>query len=502
MTRLPLRESPEIQGDILAGFRKDHVTILFLKFEDVHQARIWLGHLLPKIATTRQVAAFNAAYSRARRVSGGDDPKGLKAVWHGLSLTYPGMKLLAGKDPLPSTARGAGSKTMVAFKEGAARRGPGIGDKGASAPDNWLFGNSTGRDIHAVLTVAADSPTALVNAVSEQRNAAARARAVIVFEQVGVDLPGTRSGHEHFGFKDGVSHPGIRGFDEADNNDHVVGKPGTRVIPAGEIVIGYERSNRKGKDELPHWATDGSFHVVRRLAQDVPGWWAQLKLQLKALKDAKAAPENATEEWLAARMVGRWRSGTPVARCPHADEPFEAGDYADNDISYSKDLDGTTTPVFSHLRKTNPRDGLRAEAGKKPLKEEEHVDNRRLMRRGIPYGPPFDPAAGDGCGPDTPRGLVFASYQADLVEQFEFVQQSWINNAHFPPDSPEQDQPGADPMVGPTTKVFFKSESGNGGAPKTTKLSFGQFVRTEGSVYAFAPSLSTLRDLAQGDLAT
>lgn len=67
MTDLRLRESDEIQGDILAGFKKDHVTLLFLKFEDAPKARAWLKALTPKIATTRQVATFNAAFSAARR---------------------------------------------------------------------------------------------------------------------------------------------------------------------------------------------------------------------------------------------------------------------------------------------------------------------------------------------------------------------------------------------------------------------------------------------------
>ena len=33
----------------------------------------------------------------------------------------------------------------------------------------------------------------------------------VLFTQRGDNLPGNLQGHEHFGFKDGISQPGIRG---------------------------------------------------------------------------------------------------------------------------------------------------------------------------------------------------------------------------------------------------------------------------------------------------
>lgn len=102
---LPLRRSKEIQGDIIAGAKKDHVQLLFLKFDDDVQARTWLRRLRPRIATTRQVATFNEAFSAARKHSGGDDPKALNAVWRVVSFTFPGLKLLAGRDPFPDAPR-------------------------------------------------------------------------------------------------------------------------------------------------------------------------------------------------------------------------------------------------------------------------------------------------------------------------------------------------------------------------------------------------------------
>ncbi|GAA2157052.1 hypothetical protein GCM10009760_58740 [Kitasatospora kazusensis] len=495
-TDLPLRESDEIQGDVLAGFKKDQMVLLFLKFEDGVKARGWLQRLTPRIATTRQVATFNKAFSEARQRSGGD-PTGLKATWLGISLTYQGLATLTGKPPYPPAAA---DTAMGAFQQGPVARAAILGDVDGSpsSPSKWIFGNNKSEEfIHAVLTVAADTAEDLQAAVIEQREAAAQFKVSVVFQQNGSTLPGTRRGKEHFGFKDGVSEPGVRGFDEPDplRPEWVKGHPGTRLIPAGEFVCGHpqvDRSDMGGPTELPAWTFNGSFQVVRRLAQDVPGFWAQVARQLEVLKKSKAVDDDATVEWLAARLVGRWRSGTPVAKCPNADTPFNTVASNDNDISFGNDLEGRITPLFSHLRKTNPRDGLQEKPGDKPFPEDPVMDRRRIMRRGSPYGHAFDPAAEGPGGPDSPRGLLFVSYQTDLVTQFEFIQQSWIDNSKFPPN--RKNPPGPDAMVGIAGTVNWNQDG------DAVPLSFQQFVKTEGTVYAFAPSISTLRALGEGRL--
>ena len=502
----PLRENAEIQGDILAGFRKDQMTLLFLQFEDPARARAWLADLAPAIATTKQVAAFNKKFSQARRTSGGDDPEALNAIWLGVSFTYPGLQLLSGRsDPIPDVPAGT---TLEAFVQGATARALELGDIDDSARERWLFGHNSGRTIHAVLTVAADTPRDLQNAIDAQREAATRAAAVIVFQQNAATLTGARRGKEHFGFKDGVSEPGVHGFDEEDPQrpGYVKDHAGTRLIPPGEFVVGRPRvtveGDRRGYPAaaIPAWMNDGSFHVVRRLAQDVPGWWAQVGKQLDSLKNAKGAvPENATVEWLAARLVGRWRSGAPVHKCPSHDPVHDAVAVRDNDISFKDDPDGLKTPLYSHLRKTAPRDGL-VDSG--DLVPEVFMDARRIMRRGSPYGQPFDPANGAAGGPDAARGLMFISYQADLVEQFEFIQKAWVDPSGFPhgrenPPGPDGMVSGYLPEINDGT-INYESPAPEGGTGlKTTPLSISRFVRTEGAVYAFAPSISTLKALAE-----
>lgn len=502
---LSLRDSTEIQGDILAGFKKDHVTMMFLQFGDAMASRSWLEQLAPQIATTQKVAQFNKEFSEARKTSAGDDPRHYKATWLGLSFTHAGLLFFTGlPEVFPRIPVGT---TLEAFVQGPYERALALGDTDDSDPRHWLFGNNHNRSIHAVLTLASDTETDLNTALKTQREAASAAGALIVFEQSAATLTGTRRGKEHFGFKDGVSEPGVRGFDaeDPDRKGYVQGHPGTRLVEAGEFVIGPEPSPAHSRDtyakqDMPAWMENGSFQVVRRLEQDVPGWWAQVSTCLRQLAENKAVPQGAGSEWLAARMIGRWRSGASVAKCPM--KPVTTPDSEpDNDFDYADDPDGFTTPLFSHLRKTYPRGGL--VDGGQPV-DEKFMDARRIMRRGAPYGEPFDPTSDDeASSPDASRGLVFVCYQADLVGQFEFIQADWVNDPDFPHG--RKAKPGPDAMISGKLsdtndgKVSFESHS-PAGEPQTTTLSLSQFVRTRGAVYAFAPSISTLKLLAKGRL--
>ncbi|MEV6955537.1 peroxidase [Streptomyces sp. NPDC051183] len=484
---LPLRTDTTTQGDILAGFRKDHACLLFVHFHDTKKARRWLGQLVPALSTTDQVTRFNAEFSAARNLRKGVDPTTMSSLWTGLSLTHAGLGFLAQRDPFPAVTPGS---TAEAFHDGPAARAELLGDTGPSAPDSWLFGADP-DGVHAVLTLAADDNGRLAKAIDQHLGSLDRSGAEVLFRQDGATLPGALRGHEHFGFLDAISQPGVRGFDRPDagNGTTVHGKPGTRLVPAGEFLVGHERVGRRPAG-LPAWATGGSFHVVRRLGQDVAGWWKQVDECLAELKKSGAAPADASPNWLAARMVGRWPGGAPVATCPAAERVPVPGEDIDGALDFHDDLQGWTTPLFSHIRKSNPRAGLTVAPGRPPLPAAE-IDSRRVIRRGIPFGPAYRP----GSGP-AERGLVFVSHQADLVGQFEFIANRWSNNADFPPA--RHPRPGTDPVIGPPSPAAFESPSPSGS--RATTLAFQRFVRTEGAVYAFTPSIPTLRALAEGRL--
>jgi deferrochelatase/peroxidase EfeB len=232
-TPLPLRDSQDIQGNILAGFNKDQQTFLFLRFGDPTQGRAYLKALTPRLATTQQVTTFNEQFSAARRLRGGDDPERLKAVWVNIGLTHHGLITLG-----PGLRREL--RDFSAFTQGPAARAADLADIGLSAPQRWILGVPGQTEVDVILTVAADDDNDLLQEVDRQRTLATAHGLMVIFEQRGETLCGDRAGHEHFGFKDGVSQPGVIGYHESDPDNPSQRKdhPGTEMIEAGEFILG------------------------------------------------------------------------------------------------------------------------------------------------------------------------------------------------------------------------------------------------------------------------
>jgi len=466
-----LAQDSNIQGNVLAPFNKDFEAFLFLQLPGQTQGQAFLTAMLPLISTNDEVAAFNSKYSAARRL-GHEDPDGLSATWVALSLTASGLEKVA-----PATtavlAQSQWDTTVIPRFLAGAASAPDVATSGPEAPAAWLFGGAGGPAIDVVVVLAADSADDLLGITQEVRVIAAANGVLSVFEQEGRALPGARHGHEHFGFKDGISQPGVMGFDQPDTSTppQVEGKPGTLIIEAGEFVLGYPGHDNPNGRAVPSWMFDGSFFVVRRLHQDVPGWWAQSE----SAGDTLGLPS----EELGAKLVGRWRSGVPVAVDPNGDPRSGPDLSTDNNFDFSNDASGANTPLCAHIRKVNPRAGVGP--------GQDAVGQRRILRRGIAFGDPFDPAAGKDHGPDAPRGLVFACYQTSIGQQFEFVQQAWADQAGFPAPGA-----GADPVIGPAGPGTVVVPSGS------QTVSFGRFVAVQGAVYAFTPSVPTLELLASG----
>jgi Dyp-type peroxidase family len=487
---LPLRSSTTIQGNILAGFNKDHQDFIFVNFVgDQAKARAWLNELADpvadRIATTQQVANFNKQFRAARQNRGGDDPENLKAVWVNVGLTSSGLLTFA-----PGLT--SDLEPYEAFREGPRARAQRLGDQGLGDPANWVMGAEDQQPIDAVLTIAADESEDLRGEVEKQRTLLAKYGLMVVFEQPGETLPGPRRGHEHFGFKDGISQPGIRGFtpirrNENRGRDEDADHPGSEIIAAGEFVLGLERdpeaAEQHPRPAPPDWMRDGSFQVFRRLAQDVPGWWAQVTRNSQSLP----SDEPMAEDVLAAKLVGRWRSGTPLALAPDRDNRSARIRDRDNDFDFDNDFEGHATPRFAHIRKMYPRN------------DRFDDDVRRILRRGIPFGPAFDPAAGRGHGVDVQRGLLFNVFMASFEDQFEFLQAAWANFSNFPSVVDQHLPPtkdGPDPVIGESPDPILLRRPD---LPER-ELDFRRFVHVTGAVYAFAPSIPTLRALASSEL--
>ncbi len=260
---------------------------------------------------------------------------------------------------------------------------------------------------------------------------------------------------EHFGYVDGFSQP-----------DPFASKAAPRAQRAalGDFLLGRCDSRGAPSPKPAHSAfDDGSFLVVRKLAQDVAAF--------DSFVSEQAALLNVTEPVLRARMMGRTDGGEPLAlKAPR--------DAENNAFDYDEDRDGLGCPLQAHIRRANPRSMERPSVHGRP------TQTPRIMRRGFPYGP-ID-------GNDEERGLLFMAYNASIAEQFEVIQR-WLNAANVTGLYGDQN----DPIVGAgepsrRRRFTFKDEKGAKSAALTRT-----FVKLQWGMYLFVPSLTGLQELAE-----
>jgi Dyp-type peroxidase family len=483
----PVLELSEIQGNI-AGFNKDHQRFVFLRFPSKESAQGFLRVTLREIDACDDVERFNRSFKRAK-ASGGRRPIPT-ARWFNLALTFAGLQLLEAPEleALPQE-----------FREGMKARAQLIGDIDVNEPARWLAPFS--EDIHAVALLAADLRDD-VERLYRQLKRHMRPRGITEVGQLeGQTRPGDQRGHEHFGFKDGISQPGIAGLTAPEDL-----KPGQEMVAAGEFILGYPEQNgapppppqpsgyeppppAPPPPSGPEWTRNGSYLVFRRLRQDVRGFTDFIRQQ--------AAATGIRPDLLEAKFVGRYKSGAPLERTrnedpgfdPQAEDPSIADqsvleDDRINNFDYAPgDEDGLLVPRAAHIRKAYPR------SQEPPGKAES--ERRRILRRGIPYGPEFveseSPYPPDGNpAADQDRGLLFLCYQASIADQFEFIQSHWANHDDFP-----QPEDGRDPIISQdVADPRFRIP------PRPDRLTLARWVLTTGGDYFFSPSMSALHLLA------
>jgi Dyp-type peroxidase family len=436
---------PNIQGFVVRGYRLPFAAYLLLHVDDAGAARRWLAALIDEVLTAapwsvKPEAGVNVAFS------------------------YAGLQALG----VPDTTLGSFPQE---FRAGMASRAELLGDTGDSAPAEWEAG-FVDPGVHALVMISADSEAAL-RAHDDRLRAAAQAGGLrVVNDQVGAALA---EGREHFGFADGFAQPSIAGAGvPATPGQGAPHDGGWRDIAAGEFILGYpdEQGVLPMAPAPDQFAVNGSYLVYRKLHQDVAAFRRQLA--------AAAQLYPGGEEQLAAKIVGRWRDGTPVAVSPERADPALAADAARNNaFSYADDPDGRRCPVGAHIRRANPRESLPFHGAL--------VNRHRLVRRGIPYGTPLPPGAADD-GAD--RGVVFMCLQASIARQFEFVQSQWLagGNAFRLGDDQDvimglQDQEGTRKMTVPGEPPFLLGP-------------LSRIVTVRGGEYLFCPGINGLRHLA------
>jgi deferrochelatase/peroxidase EfeB len=190
---------------------------------------------------------------------------------------------------------------------------------------------------------------------------------------------------------------------------------------------------------------NGSFAVFKMIETDVVGF----ENYLQSNKD-KIDPEL-----LAAKTCGRWRNGVPLALSPDTDSPpggippEQLNNFEYVNADGSGDPKGLRCPVGAHMRRINPRGQPVTGQGRPGGSNNTH----RVIRRGMPYGPAYDPSQPcDGIE----RGLLGYFINSSIENQYEFVLGHWVNDSEFA-GAVRLHPKSKDPMIGTQDPVFRDS---------------------------------------------
>lgn len=358
-----------------------------------------------------------------------------------------------------------------------------LGDFGDSVPGNWWNGRFNTQQVHLIVHLYGQSSVPL-----EQLTAAVRAAA-----GANRELFGTRSGKAiegawlngvpgelHFGYHDGLSQPKVRWDDyplapgELDYRHFLLGYD-TVAIPSSPHAV----ADKPDTIRAAELARNGTYSVFRWLHQDVARFNRFLAEQ-GPLAFPGLSPTDA-EELLAAKLMGRWRDGTPLILSPNAPNPALA---TRNDFGYAADPRGLRCPLSAHIRLTHPRD--------QPLDATALMGAQmpRVIRRGSPYGPTLTGTVND----DEERGLVGMFFCASILRQF-YKLTLWMKESNFSPAFP--DLHAQDPLANRKTpdashEFVIPTPTGD------RSVTLVDFVTTKGTAFFLLPSLRTLQDLADG----
>jgi deferrochelatase/peroxidase EfeB len=485
VTRKSSLNLADIQGFILRGYRMPMVRHFLLTVGVPAAARKILGKLVsgdesetPQITTAED---WHVGFEPGPGDNTAEPPRRKPDYCLNVAITWPGMIALEIKQRVPNVL----FKSFGAFTEGAAARAKLVGDIGPSAPENWADAFQKGTD-HVMVTLHAISPDAMKSYTDRLIALFAegggfreiwRTDGMALIEmQNGQPTPTSRV---HFGYTDGISMTTVRGGPEKYHPDH------QQPCEPWLFVLQDDAENYlvPAPREL---GLNGSFAVFKMIATDVVGF----EKFLQSNKD-KIDPEL-----LAAKICGRWRNGVPLALSPDTDSP--AGGIAPdqmNNYEYvnadgSGDPKGLRCPVGAHMRRINPR-GQPITGQNQPGGSN---NTHRITRRGMPYGPAYDPTKPyDGIE----RGLLGYFINSNIENQYEFVLSQWVNESEFA-GAVRLNPKSKDPMIGtqdPAESIFVIPQPN--GAPPIKVTGFSTFVTTKAAAYCFLPSITAMKFISK-----
>ena len=472
---------PDIQGLILRGYRLPFMRYFLLMVNNEVPARNLLSRLA--IGLSDIGIKFTTAEDWHVSAPGPHDdlksiPKAKPDYCLNVGITWPGLIALGLKDHIPAIPSGS----FDAFVEGAAKRASSVGDTGADGPENWVGGFGSGKD-HVMFSLWALNPEALEKYSHTLTTLFLESDAFsLLWHKDGSPIKfDMQNGNPvpvpvvHFGYMDGItSTPRIKGGPEPVTPDHQ--KPCDPWL----FILGDDAENYQLPKPAELWK-NGSFGVFKMVKQDVAGFE----------KFLESNRDQIDPELLAAKLCGRWRNGVPLSLSPDTDMP-SGGIKADqlNNFEYvssdgSGDHRGLVCPVGAHTRRMNPRGQPIAGQGKPGGSNNTH----RLIRRGVPYGPAYDPMTPED---GIERGLLGYFINTYIENQYEFVLKEWSESGEFA-GRVRLNPKSMDPLIAkndPKESIF---EIPRTSAPPLKITGFKQFISTQAAAYCFLPSMAALR---------
>jgi len=505
MNNDPELDAGDIQGHVFPGYAEADLVLMALRCSDWASLQALLRNVfgagLEKLTTMRNASAIKAARKQFLMEAG---PEPEDPIRLNVAFTRQGLDLMGFAD-----ARGVDS----AFDAGMTGNSTGDpknpvrmdGTAELAHPSNWIVG---GRNafFHVLLLIACKKN---IRARTAQLAETVRSSAgmTVVYEEVGENL---KFGAEHFGFADGISSPGIYGsYRDAGGKKQTVttrygvpsangldfGKPGQPLVWPGKFFVGAPAFEGDPGDVPHELYRNGSFLVFRRLQQDVHAFREDTDTLAAEIAAAAGLP-SFFGKTLRALIVGRQQNGQPLMRAGEKTEKgfalnhfFYGNETPDINLSDGShisgtraDLEGSRCPLWAHIRKVNPRDGVN------DLPESAH--NLQILRRGVPFGPPFaedqPPSSANNA---LPRGLLFLAYQRSISGQFEKLNTHWMNQFGVPGGG------GHDLLVG-----LALSPEGALAERRALHVPSGQQIATPrtwvvptGGAYLFAPGVKGLK---------
>ena len=412
-----------------------------------------------------------------------------------LGITFAGLQKLETDERLLNVLRAK----APAFAQGAwARAKDQLGDVDDSAPGKWE--DSFKPDAaHLLLILHANDETVLNSAEQQlMQLAGAQAFAGPWASHDGAHLGSQSVGRRvHFDMLDGLSNPKILheppvpvGLPSATRNIHRL----------GEFVLGYDNNDgvnpwrlaaeRPQSSRVPaadqskslaDFFKNGSFAAFRKMAQDEPKFRQFVKDQAKTLQGKYTLAQ--AEAFIRAKLLGRWDDGrvvqaddtmandtkSSISNCPTGTADFD----------FAKDQAGRGCPFGAHIRRMNPRDD--------PVVP---IRRRPILRRGMPYGPLYDPKG--GADNKKPRGLLGLFFCTSLEHQFEHLVGQWANDT---PMGPNNRGNARDPLIGQNDPARHVYDIPLSDTATLALRGLEPFVTTKGTLYAFFPSLSAIKRL-------